>query len=144
MENNQLQLNFNALTFLKSAAKWASFLAIIGFITAMALLVAAVFMGVVISDELANEGGISHQNGIISAVLGLTALLYFFPVYYLFRFAFNTKSAIKYNNNEMIANAFGYLKSHFKFIGIMTILMLLIYIVAGVGLVVFGHNSLGR
>jgi|JI6StandDraft_1071083.scaffolds.fasta_scaffold81177_2 hypothetical protein len=138
---NKIELNFNALLLLKSAAKWATFLAVIGLLISVSLLVAAVFMAAVISTELVNEGGISHQNGILSAVLAIIAIFYFLPVYFLFRFAIHVKSGIKYNNNEMITNAFGFLKSHFKTIGILTIMALLLNIL-GFIFFLYGQKSL--
>lgn len=142
MEN--LHLNFNATVFLKNASKWATFLAVIGFIFSITLFIAAIFMGAVIFDDYFNEGGISYQNGIASIVLAFLAITQFIPFYYLFKFANNTKSAIKYDNNDMIINAFRNLKSHFKFISIMIIITLLLFLAMAIGVIVYGKTSLGH
>jgi hypothetical protein len=55
------------------------------------------------------------------------ALLYFFPVYYLYMFARKTKNAILCNDNQMLAEGFSKLKSHYKFVGILTLIIVGFY-----------------
>ena len=73
--------------------------------------------------------------GVIYIVLGL---LYFFPVYYLFKFSTSLKAALLSKNNQLLDSAFENLKSHYKYIGIMMVIVIGIYIVFGVGALLIG------
>jgi len=55
------------------------------------------------------------------------ALIYFFPVYYLLQFANKMKKALSTKNEETLTNAFEMLKSHYKFIGVFTIITISLY-----------------
>jgi hypothetical protein len=55
-------------------------------------------------------------------------VLYFFPVYYLNKFASNAKIALKNNDSESLATSFEFLKSHYKFIGILSVIILCLYV----------------
>jgi hypothetical protein len=57
--------------------------------------------------------------GIIMAVVYLLLAALYFPVYYLNKFASNAKIACATNDSDKLTVSFQYLKSHYKFIGIM-------------------------
>jgi len=66
--------------------------------------------------------------------------LYFFPIYYLYKFSTNIKSAL-YNNNEgSEEKAFENLKSHYKFMGIFMIVLLAFYLIMGIGMFMLGSS----
>jgi hypothetical protein len=48
-------------------------------------------------------------------------------VYYLFQFSSKMKKALATKNDETLASAFKMLKSHYKFIGVFTIITLSLY-----------------
>ncbi|WP_310559441.1 hypothetical protein [Flavobacterium sp.] len=133
IEEFELQLNESAKGFLKEAAKWAYFLSILGYIGIGFIVVAAIFAGAIFTTighmmPLEQMGMFSSALGIIMTVVYLLlAALYFFPIYYLNRFASNLKTALKDNNSETLANSFEYLKSHYKFIGIFALIILCFY-----------------
>lgn len=108
------------------ASKWAKFLSIIGFI-GVGLMV---LIGIFIMFQLANIP-IRIGNGLPVGLFGFIyiamALFYFFPVYYLFQFANNTKKGLSNNSNESVEIGLVNLKSMFKFIGIFTVVILSIY-----------------
>jgi hypothetical protein len=58
--------------------------------------------------------------------------IYIFPLYYLHQFSVKLKKALTSKDDEVLANAFEMLKSHYKFVGVFTIIMLSIYILAGI------------
>jgi hypothetical protein len=74
----------------------------------------------------------------ITVVYLLIAALYFFPVYYLNKFASNAKAAFANNDSEILTTSFRYLKSHYKFIGIMTLVIFALYFLLFVGMIVTG------
>jgi len=75
---------------------------------------------------------------IITVVYLLIAALYFFPVYYLNKFSSRLKLAFRNNDSEILANSFEYLKSHYKFIGMMVLIMLSFYVLILLGFLIVG------
>jgi hypothetical protein len=62
----------------------------------------------------------------------LMIAIYIFPLYYLYQFSVKLKKAVTSKDDEVLASAFEMLKSHYKFVGVFTIIMLSIYILAGI------------
>ncbi|MHA3789206.1 DUF5362 family protein [Flavobacterium hauense] len=135
MENNsafdsfEMQVSNSAQSFLKTAANWAMFLSVIGFIClGFGLLMS---FGIMAAGQALDE--IPGFMGVISAIsLGIIMLaftvLFFLPVLYLFKFSISTKKAIDQNSTEGITKAFSNLKSYFMWSGILTIIWILSYI----------------
>lgn len=151
-EQNKLELNELAMDSLRVSAKWSTFLAIIGFIGIGFLLLAALLVGTVMNAmpqqaEMHELQGMNPMAGIIKLLPILyiiIAALYFFPVYYLFKYASGMKKALNLRNSEIVAESLAYLKSHHKFLGIMTIVMISIYIFAMIGAVIFAASMASR
>jgi len=127
-----LSVNDQAIGFLKETAKWCSFLSIIGFIGIGLMVIGALFFGAM----LASLSSMGASNGFDTAVGGgfitvlylLMAVLYFFPVYYLYKFSVNMKRALQMKDEDTLTSAFEYMKSHYKYIGILTIVILSLYV----------------
>lgn len=64
------------------------------------------------------------------------SLIYIMPVIYLYRFSTLARRAIRISDSVEIMYALRNLKSHFKFVGIFTIVILGLYFLAGIGLVI--------
>lgn len=130
-EKFELQLDSTAKDFIKEIAKWAYFLSILGFIGIGLLLLIAVFAGTLFSAMGNTMPGMGAYGSSFGAAMGaiyfLLAAFYFFPVYYLFKFSSNAKKAFRDNDSETLTASFGYLKSHYKFIGILMVVFLAIY-----------------
>lgn len=130
-EKFELQLDESAKDFLKETAKWAYFLSIIGFIGIGLLVLIAIFAGTFFSLMSNTVPGMAAAGGsfgfMFSIIYLIMALLYFFPVYFLNKFASNAKKAFRDNDSEALTNSFQYLKSHYKFIGILTVILLVLY-----------------
>lgn len=127
---DQLQISTQAKSFLREIAKWANFLSILGFI-----FVGFIFLFIIIMLVFGASTTIfsnSFQGGImgmgIAVIYIIVGLFYFFPIYFLNRFAVFLKNALNSNDNEKLTEAFKYLKSHYKFIGIFTLVILSIYV----------------
>lgn len=142
VEEFELQLNESAKGFLKEAAKWAYFLSILGYIGIGLIVLAAIFAGTLFGFignmmPLEQMGMFSSAFGIfITVVYLLIAALYFFPIYYLNRFASNLRAAFRDNDSETLAKSFEYLKSHYKFIGILAVIMLCFYALIFAGVII--------
>ena len=142
VEEFELQLNESAKRFLKEAAKWAYFLSILGYIGIGFIVLGAIFAGTLFGFignmmPLEQMGMFSSAFGIfITVVYLLIAALYFLPIYYLNRFASNLKLAFRDNDSETLAKSFEYLKSHYKFFGILAIIMLCFYALIFAGVII--------
>ncbi|HMV08917.1 MAG TPA: DUF5362 family protein [Cyclobacteriaceae bacterium] len=75
--------------------------------------------------------GMAMMGGAFLTVLYLAmAVLYFFPIYYLFQFSSKIKAALQTQSSELLEQAFSNLKSHYKFMGILLIIVLGLYAIA--------------
>jgi len=149
-DQNKFNLNELAVSALRESAKWCMFLAIVGFVGIGLMVIAGLFMAVVMSaipDDPYGGGMGMNPFMAFKAYLGgiyiLLALLYFFPVYYLFNYAKKTKEALLSFNEGILADALVNLKSHHKFLGIFTIIMLSLYIVAIIAVFAFAASMAG-
>lgn len=140
VEKFELQLNESAKGFLKEAAKWAYFLSILGYIGIGLIVLAAIFAGTLfafmsnMSREMGHIGSLGGS--FITALYLIIAALYFFPIYYLNRFASNLRDAFRDNDSETLAKSFEYLKSHYKFIGILAVITLCFYALIFAGVII--------
>ena len=128
-EKFELQLDQTAKDFLKETAKWAYFLSIVGFVGIGLMLVIAVFAGTIFTSMGSAMGGAfgSSFGAAMGFVYVFIAAIYFFPVFYLFKFSVNAKKAFRENDSEALSSSLGYLKSHYKFIGIFMAAILALY-----------------
>jgi hypothetical protein len=140
LENFDMKLNVSAKAFLKEAAKWAYFLSILGFIGIGFIVLAALFAGNLfafmgnMNPEMGKFG--SMGGSFITVLYLMLAALYFFPIYYLNKFATNAKIALRDNDSESLSASLEYLKSHYKFIGILTLVILGMYLFVFAGVII--------
>ena len=137
MENQSLQLNEQAISALKEGAKWSYFLSILGFIGVGLMVLAAVFMSLIFSSlptgvgsEYNNQIGFnpfSAASGFISFLYIIISVLYFFPIYYLYKYATGIKNALAVRDSILLSDALVYLKSHHKFLGITALVVISLY-----------------
>ena len=113
--------------YLAETAKWGNLLAIFGY----------VFMGIMALISLVMIIGFSQmsdQIGFPMWIPGVVYLvltgIYYIPVTYLYRFSAQMKLAVHRNDEKLYTTGFANLKSLFKFFGIFTIVLLVLYGVA--------------
>jgi len=119
-----------ASAYLGETARWAKFLAIVGFIFCGLLALFALFAGSIFSAAMRGfgGGGIAFGGGaVLTVVYLLLALLYFFPCLYLFRFASKMQVALGNNDQQQLSESFKNLKSCYRFMGILMIIILGFY-----------------
>ncbi|MCD6017432.1 MAG: hypothetical protein K0S53_553 [Bacteroidetes bacterium] len=112
-------------------SKWSKFLSILGFIgLGLMVLGAIVILVVGVSFGSYMGGGASGALGasMIALLYLVMAIVYFFPCYYLFKSSTGIQNGIYSNNQELLNSGFESLKSHYKFIGIMMIVILSMYV----------------
>lgn len=126
-ELEQLTINTKSKSFLKETAKWAFFLSILGFIGIGFMVLLGVFSSVIF-NAIPQAKLVPFDLGLAMTFTYLfLAIIYFFPVYYLMKFSTKMKQALATKNDETLADAFDVLKSHYKFIGVFSIITLSLY-----------------
>ena len=112
---------------LSEAAKWARFLAILGMIFLVLIILAGVFGSTVLFSSMSgfegdSTGMAAYGSGIVAGYMIVIAVIYFFPLLFTLRFANNARTALNTNNQQALNTAFQNLKACFRFIGILTII----------------------
>ena len=124
--NTEIVLEEAGKLHLVTGRKWALFLAILASIGLGLMIILALFMfafGALIGNEIGFPGWI------LGFVYLLLAAVYFFPVYFLFKFTSLSKKAVDENNSQYLTLALESIKGHFKSIGIVSIVLIGLYIV---------------
>ncbi len=127
-----MELSQQAKKFLYEAAKWATILSIIGFIGIGLMIIMSFSMGTILSQIPNDALGVPIQ--FFSFFYLILAGISFIPIYFLFQFGNNIKNAIKNNDTDLLTFGLKKLKSHYKFIGILTIILMslnLLFIIFG-------------
>jgi hypothetical protein len=131
-ELEQLTITSTAKGFLKETAKWCKFLSVLGFVGLGLLFLSSFFISSVYSN-MPQAAAMPFNLGIVMTVVYILIIaIYIFPLYYLYQFSLKLKKALLSKDEKILADAFEMLKSHYKFIGVFTIIMLSIYILAGI------------
>lgn len=139
---DELRIDAAAKSFLSEAAKWTTFLAILGYIGIGFMVLAAIVM-MMFGASMSSYNSMMPLGGgaVISLFYLALAAFYFFPINYLYKFASNMKEALRTNNQANLTKSFEYLKSHYKFIGILTIVLFGLYILAIFGVMITGFSN---
>lgn len=123
---SNMELTSQAIASLNETRKWTMFLSILGFVF-IGLLV-LVMIGSLFMTSLIPIPGFGAGPVMAFGFLIVIAI-YFFPIYFLFQFSSFAKKAIATKNPSDLEQAMGYLRSHYRFMGILTIVLLAIYII---------------
>jgi hypothetical protein len=146
MDQNQtsslfsLNVDHISKSHLAETARWAKFLSIIGFIGCGLIVLIGLFFGSIFSMMMPGYRTYPYDDYSRSAVSGisatvaifyiLAAVINFFPVLFLYRFATKMKAALAANDQEALNTSFQNLKACLRFIGIITIILLAIWVLA--------------
>lgn len=127
-QNFENQLTTAAVGFLQESAKWSKFMAIIGFIGIGLMVLVSLFMAIGFSAMGASTmPELPFSMSVFSIIYVLFAAIYFFPVYYLYQYATKTSAALHSKNKQLLADGLENLKSHHKFLGIFTLILVSLY-----------------
>ena len=147
-----LHVDHEGTHYLAQAAKWGRFLSIIGFVMIALMIVFSLFAGTILARTLAgfgdvdgsgNAAAIGSFGGVITFFYMVIALIWLMPVLYLYRFSTKMLDALRSNDQHILNASFKNLKSCFRFMGIITIIVLSFYALALViflGAMVVGGN----
>ena len=134
LNENTLNIPQGVYEHLNKAAKWGNILAIIGFVLtgigALFGLFGLVGIGTMAgSPELSVISGLSTLMWVGLLVYFAILVLYVLPLLYLSRFASNMKTALQANNQDNLATSFENLGKLFKFLGILTLVVIGVYFI---------------
>ena len=136
---NELRVGGNEFNFLNETRKWAKFLAIIGFVGCGLIVLAAIAM---IATSLLR---FNEYMGIMPVFIGfiylLMALVYFFPSLFLFRFGHFMGKALENKDQILFLNSLKNQRSFFRFVGVLTIIVIVFYVLVLFGAILFGSLS---
>ena len=120
---------------LTEAAKWARFLAIIGMVVLVLMIIFGLFFSTMMAvssnpfeEPVEGGSGLMSGFGVGMAILYIVlAAIWFFPLLYLLRFANSMRAALHGNDQNALNVSFQNLKSCFRYVGIITIILLVFY-----------------
>ena len=141
------QITLESLEYLDTAAKWAKFLAILGFIGIGFMALAGLFMGAFFTFSGMSEvtSQFPFPMGIFGFVYLIMAAAYVMPVIYLNNFANYISKAVALRETVILTEALLNLKRNFKYVGIMTIVGIASYFVLiAVFVILIVTNTLHR
>jgi hypothetical protein len=129
LENKKIEIEQETIKHLNTTRKWAMFLAIIGFIILGLIIIIGLIAGTFLTAF--NSGGkdLGIPESLMFVPILLLAVIYFFPVLFLFRFSKHTSHAVQTLDKLEFHKAIKNLKSFFVYIGVLIIIILSLYIV---------------
>ena len=130
VQKGTIELSIESISYFNQIRKWTKFFSILGFLFIGLVIVGGIAISLFFSKFDQSGGKIPFVAMLLMYIV--MAVIFFFPVLYMFNFSKSAKSAIENNNSYDLSIALKNLKSHFKYIGIFTIVILSIYIFAGV------------
>lgn len=116
-----LQFTDSVRNDLLETAKWAMFFAVLLFV-ALGILALALLL------SLVSGGGAEVMISIF--VLGIYAIILYYPARYYYKFSTLTRQALAHDDNEALDQAFTYLKIYYRFVGILVIVVMSLYLLA--------------
>jgi MFS family permease len=140
-QESNIELTPDSITYLSETRKWAKFLAILGFVSMGFLVIFGFFFGTFFSELSGQETELPFPSFFIGFFYLIMAVLYFFPILYLYQFSSLIKKALNYRSKDQLSLAFKSLKSHYRFIGIMTIVIFGFYILILLVAMIVGFSS---
>lgn len=133
-EQSTLKLDDQGILQLKQIRKWTALLSILGFV----FLAVIVLISVVV---LVNMKGVGDNKRQLLSVVPLTVMgvIYFFPIFYLWKFSKLSKESIANNDTLKLSVALKYLKAHYRFMAILILIVAFGYLLAGAAMLMSGR-----
>ncbi len=117
--------------YMQETARWGKFLAIVALcMIALALLLMPFILGMAFREGVGMGRGLGAAFSLFYMIV--IAGIYFYPLYALMKFSNLTRRAIAHTDQETFNLALRFQKNLYKYIGVLTIIMLVAY---GIGIV---------
>lgn len=123
-DNNGIKVTSDAKTNFITISKWVRFLGVMGFVSVGLLAIVAFFM--IIAGSTTSFGG--EQMLILGLVYLIMACVYVFPALYLWRTSVHLINAFSKDSQSSFELGIENMKSFFKFVGIITIVIVSLYL----------------
>ena len=149
-----LSIDQTSKSYLSEAAKWAKFLAIAGFIGLGLMVVYGIYISLVLSTAMQEfedgfGGGYSTRGlgstfgtGVIIIYI-IIAVIAFFPLLFLLRFSKKMKTALDSNEQEILNDSFRNLKVYYQYVGVLTIIGLVLMLLSLLTAIMAGSMASG-
>jgi hypothetical protein len=105
------------------------FLSVLGFIFLGLLIVAGLAASLFLTTFKSQEANLEIPESLMIIIFIIIAVIYSFPVFFLFRFSKNIRDALQNLDSGKLSKGFRNLRLYFNYIGVMVIVVLSIYIV---------------
>lgn len=146
-----LQLDQLTASYLYDAAKWNKFLAIIGFILCGIMIIFSIFAGTIFTAMYGSTLGAEGMNfmsaggGIFLTVFYLVATaVYLIPNIWRYKFAVQAMAAVRGNDVAQLNLSLNNLRKYSKFWGILTIIIIALYVLVIVFGIIGGTMMMNR
>ena len=130
MEN--LNLNETAISFLHMIRRWTKIISIIMFVMIGLMILLGILISIIMKTITASELStpMPFPAGTMAVMYVIMAGIYFFPVYYLYRFSQHLEVALYSRSEEELTTALMFLKNHYTFVGVLMIIGIVMMILA--------------
>ncbi len=127
MQSGEVQVTAGMMDSMRSIKPWTKFLAVLGFVfVGLMVLLGAGFM--------LFASMFPHQKNMFPSFMGflyiLFSILYFVPAFYLYKYSSAIADFLRSNGAGDLESALSYQKSFWKFVGILTLIGILLAILA--------------
>src|SRR5450759_3364512 len=128
LENRKIEIEQETLKHLNTTRKWAMFVAIIGFIFLGLVIIIGAIAGTFLTAFNSGEKSLGIPESLMFVPILVIAVIYFFPILFLFRFSKYSSRAIQNFDKLEFNKAIKNLKYYFAYFGILIIISFLYYI----------------
>lgn len=105
--------------------KWTSFFSILGLVGIILMIISSVsILFLVPKAQAINQPHMKNQIFLFVFYL-VYGLIYLVPIIYLYRASNDLKTALFSNNQHALTNGFRFMGKHFRFIGILVVILLI-------------------
>lgn len=129
-ESKDMLLSVYAQSNLRASARWASFLAIVGFVgVGFMILISIQLFTTSTHGYNTYYGSTGHESmAIMGTIYLVMAVVSFFPAYFLIMFANKIKKATLNQDPIRMEEASNFMRIYFTYVGVMTIITILVVI----------------
>ena len=124
----KIEIGQETLNNLSTTRRWRMFIAVSGFIILGLIIALGLITGTFLSTFNNSDTTPGIPDLLLLAIVLAAAVIYFFPVFFLFRFSKHASNAVADLNSEELLKAFKYLKRYFVYLGILLIIVIACYI----------------
>jgi hypothetical protein len=129
-----LEFDQQAASYITESAKWSRFLAIVSFVVCGLFVIFAIFAGSLIANLYSSmpsygaSGLAAGMGGLLTAVYLVIAAIITIPNVFRYQFATKALRAIRNNDQALLNESLGKLKTYNKYWGILTIIIISFYV----------------